>query len=161
MWLLKAPHVLVLLLWGCSPLLSPHSEGVKEKLGLVKVGSINDRMGQYMFWQLQQHLPESGGPPLFFLKIELNKHKRTNAYSSGGFAVRDRLTSTAKYTLKDKEGRVLTTGTLLVHGSYSLIEDEYLAVSSAQKATEEANIDRLVTYTIYNLALYFREHPGL
>ncbi|TGW14919.1 hypothetical protein EIL50_03215 [bacterium NHP-B] len=161
MWFLhRACGLLLLFLQGCAPLLTSFPEGVQSKLRQLYVHSIDDRRGQYMRLQLMEKIQSHKATSYnYFLDISLSTEKSILAFSEEGVAIRDRITTKVTYKLLDKDHQVLTTGTLKAHGSFNLIEDEFFAVSSAQKTAEEANIDRLINSLVLALANYFKEYP--
>lgn len=147
---------LFLFLKGCAPLLTSFPGGVQDKLRQTYVRSIDDRRGQYMRLRLMQKIDsENTDLYRYFLQISLDSNEHVLALSEKGLAVRNRLTTTATYTLFDQNGDKLTSGNLKAHGSYNLVENEIFAVTSARKMAEEANIDRLIDNLILNLAFFF------
>ena len=159
-WFKKLNCLFLFLLLGCSPILTSFPEGVQTQFKKVFVRVIEDRRGQYMRLQLIKKMQSNTHAPYHcFLEVSLQTHKSILALSEEGVAVRDRLTTTATYRLLNKDEETLTSGTLTAHGSYNLIEDEFFAVTSAQKMAEEANIDRLTNTLLLAVAFYFKEHP--
>ena len=156
LWFRALLCCLFFVLKGCAPLLTSFPGGGQDKLRKTYVRGIDDRRGQYMRLRLMQKIDaEDTDCYQYFLQINLGSDEQGLALSEKGLAVRNRLTTTASYTLFDQNGNPLTSGKLKAHGSYNLVENEIFAVTSARKMTEEANIDRLTDNLILSLALYF------
>lgn len=146
MWLFRS-LLWVLCLAGCGfrPLYSEQDDQTVERLALIRVGSIEGRMGQIMRNQLVQGLNPSGEPAhaAYDLTVTLGSSERDLGIGKDATTTRAETTVSAHYVLKDrKTGKVIFEGRESESTDYNLIVDSYysniVAKNNAQKGAVQS-----------------------
>lgn len=158
-WGLLGLSVLTLAACGFRPLYGGDLGGaaITAELGTVRIGELDDRLGQMVRNELLDLVTPLGQVPnaRYVLQIDLFEEKEGLAIERDATITRFNLTLTASYDLLDARTRVrLNTGSVRATAAYNVLRAEFANVLAERDA--EARTARVVAEEIKTrLSIYF------
>jgi LPS-assembly lipoprotein len=154
---LAAPALcLVLAACGFHPM---YGRATGPALASIYVEPIIERDGYELRTALIDALQSDGVEQgkAYFLKITLNESPQGIALQNDATITRYNNTLTARYTLTDAQGAVLTTGNLTQMAAYNVVQSPYAtqvaALDSSKRAAQE-----IAERIHLDLGVWFRQH---
>lgn len=145
---------------GFRPLYGKHSIDANnvtadQKLALVSISPIENRLGQELHNTLRNELTPLGQPrqPLYVLDVTLSEERRAIITTAGLAATREDLYLIATYTLKNEKGETLFSDTAAGSASYNVFLDPYNDLSSRRDAHRRTS-KRIAETIRRRLAIY-------
>lgn len=139
---------LVLIIAGCgfSPLYGNRVAGqaaVEDRLALIKIESIKDRIGQQLHNRLLDRLTPKGTPanPAYVLTATISESVSSLGVKKSAVATRANLRLQASYSLYPAgvvKGEALTTGTVLAISGYDISNSDYTTLVASGNARKSA-----------------------
>jgi LPS-assembly lipoprotein len=131
---------------------------VAEELGQIFIDPIPDRAGQMLRNDLIDNFYRHGRPaaPLYILSVKLKVSEEDLGTLANATTALAAVHASGEYTLKDKSGKLLTSGISSSTGQYDKIASMY-ATQAAKDSAMERTVREVGEQLTARIGLYFAE----